>query len=104
MAESIALINVLEKHKMSNLAESFIQLSYDSGKWKKWLLPDSKASNHEKAIMAGHYVFSSKECSLIKEEASRKLQKKNIHLDEFLKGRVKESILRYLLNFRLVRK
>ena len=52
--------------------------------------------------MAGHYVFSSKECCLIKEEASRKLQKKNIHQDEFLKSRVKESILRYLLNFRLV--
>ena len=63
---------------MSTLAESFIQLSYESGKWEKWLLPNSKANTRELAIIAGHYVFSTKECSKIKAEASRKLQKKNI--------------------------
>jgi hypothetical protein len=89
---------------MSTLAESFIQLSYESGKWEKWLLPNSKANTRELAIIAGHYVFSTKECSKIKAEASRKLQKKNIDLDGFLKESVKQSILRYLMNFRLVRK
>ena len=104
VAETIALLNIFESHKMSTLAESFLQLSYESGKWKKWLLPNSKANTRELAIIAGHYVFSTKECRSIKAEASRILQKKNIDLDEFLKESVKQSILRYLMNFRLVRK
>ena len=67
------------------------------------MLPNSVATNREKSIIAGHYVFSTPECIEIKREVSNKLKSKGVDLDQFLKEQVKKSIFRYLQNFRLVR-
>jgi hypothetical protein len=100
--ETLAFIKILKKYKLNDLIEKFVKLSHESKKWDKWMLPDSKAGKMEKAVIAGHYIFSEPEFVEIKSYAKSELQKHNIDLDEHLKSEVKKSIMRYLINFRLV--
>lgn len=103
VAETRALVSVLEDNRLEKLAERFLKLSYESKKWDKWMLDNTRASDRERAIIAGHYVFSKPECVELKKEASKALASKGINLDGYLKDRVKHSIQRYLKNFRLTR-
>ena len=101
--ETQALLEVLEQNLLQSLSDRFLEIAYDSGKWKKWMLPETSATNRDRAIIAGHYVFATENCKKIKEEAAHELQRKNIDLEDWLRKRVKLGILRYLINFRLVR-
>ena len=103
VTETRALISVLETNGLGKLAERFLQHSFESNKWDKWMLENTKATDRDRSIIAGHYVFSQPECRDLKEEASRALATKDIHLEQFLKNQVKQSILRYLRNFSVVR-
>lgn len=103
VAETCALIEVLETKGMGDLAERFLQMSYESRKWRKWMLPDSRATDRECAIIAGHYLFSSDECRELRAEAQTRLNGLGLNLDTFLKDRVKRSVFRFLQNFGPVR-
>lgn len=103
VTETRALISILEDSGLSKLAENFLQLAYDSMKWDKWMLNNTSATDRDRSIIAGHYVFSKPVCAEIKAEAYRALAHKGIDLEQYLKQQVKQSILRYLRNFRLVR-
>ena len=103
VAETKALIDLLENNGLSSLADRFLKLSYDSKKWNKWMLKTTKATERDRAIISGHYVFSKPECMEIKSEASYILAKNGIELEGYLKRHVKHSILRYLHHFRLMR-
>ena len=100
--ESKNLLNILDENNLKKLSDEFLELAYNSGKWKKWLLDLSQTSDREKSIIAGHYVFSTPKCRDLKKEASQELIKKGIDLDKFLKESIKKSIIRYLRNFRLI--
>lgn len=103
VAETTALINVLETNGLAKLAERFLKIAYDSSKWDKWMLDNTTASDRDRSLIAGHYVFSKPEVKELKIEAAKELERKGIHLEEHLKQQIKQSILRYLRNFRLVR-
>ena len=102
VAETRALLNILESNGLGKLADQFLKIAYDSRKWDKWMLQDTKATDRDCSIIAGHYVFSKEECIALKAEAAGELQKKGLNLEAYLKAQVKQSILRYLRNFRLV--
>lgn len=102
VAETRALLNVLESNGLTGFAERFLEIAYDSKKWDKWMLPDTKATDRDRSIIAGHYVFAKDACQELKKEAANELSKKGIDLESYLKEQVKQSILRYLVNFRLV--
>lgn len=102
VAETKALVGVLEANRLTHISDRFLQIAYESDKWDKWMLEDTKATERDKAIIAGHYVFSHPEVLELKEEAAIALRKKSIELDEYLKDYVKSGIFRYLKNFRLV--
>jgi hypothetical protein len=101
VAETLALLDILEKNDLSGLAEKFLTLSYESKKWEKWMLDQTTATDRDRSIISGHYVFSKPECNEIKVIAAKELQKKEINLDSYLKNSVKKSIIRYMKNFRL---
>lgn len=101
VVESKAFADILQKNKMDNLAEDFFQISYDSKKWEKWMLDDTEASDNDKSIIAGHYVFSTPAFMEIKKKAERDLNSKGVKLDRYLTDAVKSSIFRYMKNFRL---
>lgn len=102
VTETRALLSVLEGNGLSKLAERFLRLAYESKQWSKWMLAETRASDRDRSVVAGHYVFARPECIELKREARRALEIKGIELDEYLKEQVKKSILRYLRNFRLV--
>ena len=100
--ESKAFVNLLEENNLKFLGTKFLDLSYKSKKWEKWMLPNTTASDYEKSIISGHYIFSTPEFIEIKNEASHNLKKK-LDIDDFLRQEVKKGILRYLYNFRLIK-
>ena len=103
VTETRALISVLEGNGLSKLAERFLQLAYDSKRWEKWMLGKTRATDRDRSIIAGHYVYAKPECVELKAEASRMLASKGIELEMYLRQQVRQSILRYLRSFRLVR-
>lgn len=103
VAETRALLGVLEENGLVSLSERFLQLSYDSGKWRKWMVQDSCATDRDKSIIAGHYIFSIPPCQVLLAEASERLDAKGIDLNGYLKDQIKASILRYLQHFNLLR-
>lgn len=100
--ETKSILNVMEKYGQYSLAERFLELSYNSRKWDKWMLKNSIATEREKSIISGHYIFSTSEFLEIKNNLKSFLLKKNIDLDSYIQKAIKESIFRYLINFRLV--
>lgn len=102
VSETLALINILERFELNNISESILQISYESRKWEKWMLDKTTASDRDRSIISGHYIFSSPQFIEIKERAIKTLLKKQINLDEYLKDEVKKSIFRYMKNFRIV--
>ena len=103
VTETRALLNILETNNLKDLAEEFLSISYESMKWKKWILPNSKISKREKSIISGHYVFSNPKVLEIKEKAIFDLKGKGINLDYFLKKEISVCMKRILFNFRLIR-
>jgi tagatose-1,6-bisphosphate aldolase non-catalytic subunit AgaZ/GatZ len=103
VVETKALVHILESNGLKSLAEKFLQIAYDSNKWQKWMLENTKATDRDRSLISGHYVFSKPEVVELKIEASNRLDSKGIVLDDFLKIQVKLNILRYLEKFRVVK-
>jgi hypothetical protein len=101
VTETKAFLKIMEDNDLKSFADNFLELAYNSKKWGKWMLPNSTASDREKSIISGHYIFSTPECIELKKEVSQRLKSKRIELDDYLRNEVKKSILRYLHNFRL---
>ena len=103
VAETKALVEVLEANHLEYYADKFLQIAFSSNKWEKWMVSNTTATDRDRALIAGHYVFSKPEVKELKLEASEELNRKGIQLEDYLKEQLKRSILRYLRNFRLVR-
>lgn len=101
--ETKAYLSLLNENGLSLFADEFLKISYDSGKWKKWMIKDTSATDRDKAIISGHYVFSNPKSTEIKAEVTEKLHAKGIDLNNYLKSKIKSAIYRYLYDFRLVR-
>ena len=97
VAETRAFISILKEGGHNDLVEEFLKISYESMKWKKWMIKNTDANDTDRAIIAGHYVFSSNEFIKLKAKALKKID----NLEDFLKKKVKESILRYMNAFNL---
>lgn len=100
VAETIAFIDLLRKNKMDKFAEDFLEIAYESNKWRKWMVPETTCTETEKAIIAGHYIFSDERFIEIKRQAQASLS--GTEIDDWLKYCIKQNILRYLKNFHLV--
>jgi hypothetical protein len=102
VAETKALVHCLEQNGLQKLADSFLELALESGKWEKWMIDGSSATDRDRAMIAGHYIFSKPECHEIKSNAEHELIQRGIDLNHELKEAVKKAIYRYMSNFRLV--
>lgn len=97
VAETRAFISILKEGGHNDLVEEFLKISYESMKWKKWMMKNTDANDTDRAIISGHYVFSSNEFIKLKAKALKKID----NLEDFLKNKVKESIFRYMNAFNL---
>ena len=94
--ETQTIIFLLKKYKLFPELEDFVMLALDSQKWVKWMKNNSKADDLEKATIAGHYIFSNKSFTALKEKIDYKLRKFKIDLDYEIKNNLDKSIKTYL--------
>lgn len=101
VTESRAFLHALEANGLKAQRDRFLEVAYGCGKWKKWMLPDTGASDRDRAIIAGHYVFSTPDFAAIRADAGARLAARGIDLEALLKREVKAAIRRYMTCFRL---
>ena len=101
VVETRAFLSILKKNQLEKELERFIEISYSSNKWKKWMLKDSKLGKQERAIISGHYIFGKNEFVELKNDVEKKISLENT-LDSYLKNEVKQSIIRYLRLFYMI--
>jgi hypothetical protein len=93
VVESRALLQFLRENTMKKQADAFLSIAYRSGKWERWLKPDTKASDEDKAIIAGHYIFGCAEYrELLKDIQSHPASE---GLDSFLVNAITGGIHHY---------
>ncbi len=103
VTETKSLIKILKDLKLKKLVDRFLEISYRSKKWEKWIIDDDKISDYEKSIISGHYVLSTPEVKEILEIATKQSKTKNF-INEEIKKDIKKSIKRYLYYFKLTKK
>jgi hypothetical protein len=83
-------------------AETFLRLAYDSGKWKKWMISDTRATDYDRAVIAGHYVYSTAEFGELFERIRAGCRRHGVDVDESIRSTLKAVMMRYLVFFRIV--
>lgn len=101
VVESRAFVYYTEAHGLTAERDAFLELAYNSRKWEKWMLPDTAASDRDRALIAGHYIFSTPEYRELFKRAQQKVSASGDDLDAFLLTAVGNAIERYITNFRL---
>jgi hypothetical protein len=84
VCETKSLISLCTQLGLKRQLDRMLDIFYTSKKWSKWLSADGKATDLEKAIIAGHYSFSNPEFLKIKEEIAFAAVKKGINVDQYL--------------------
>lgn len=91
--ESKCLIALCTELGLTLEREQLLEIFYNSRKWEKWMSPDSSATDLDRALIAGHYTFSSAEFIETKARiAEAALVKDGVMLDEYLV----ESLMAYM--------
>ena len=96
--ESKSFSQIMKNNNLTNLSDRFLDLSYKSNKWNKWMKRNSLATKKEKSMISGHYIFSTEEFQYIYSEAKNFLQKKKIDLNKLIKRDLSKSLDRYVKN------
>lgn len=102
VVETRSILGLCRAERLAGLEDMFLSLSYDSGKWHKWMAPGTNASDFDRSVIAGHYVFSHPQFIEAKAEAKRTLGSRGIDMDEVIRKSLEEALLRYLVNLRLI--
>jgi hypothetical protein len=93
VAETRAFLGILGELGLTDEADRFLQLAYDSLAWRKWLAPGSAASTTERAVMAGHYVYSTAAFREVRKSAQDAAYPRDI--DVYLRERLEDVIESY---------
>lgn len=96
--ESLAIYNFLRKFNQNKILEKFLELSFKSNKWKKWLKTNSKLTDLEKSLLAGHYIFGTNSFKNLKKEI-KKTMPSTYDFDAYLILQVKKRINYYMMLF-----
>jgi hypothetical protein len=81
------------------MEDEFAVKVLNAGKWKKWMAPNSKATDSEKVLIGGHYHFSDHWCVEWREKLFEECTKKNINASLYVYSKTKDSIFKYLKKF-----
>lgn len=102
VVETKGFLYLLKTFGLQEEFDLFIQTALSSKKWKKWMLENSQATQVDKAIICGHYIFSEDRIIEMKKKVSKVLLNKNIELDNYLKTLIKQSMTRYIQLFKMI--
>lgn len=90
--ESKTLVRLCLEFDQRALLDQMLEVFYQSKKWEKWLSEQSQASDFDRAIIAGHYTFSSPEFLEVKGRLEHVVQKQGYSLDVI----IQESLISQL--------
>jgi len=99
--ETRAILSYLSKNNLDEFRQKFLDVSFNSKKWKKWMINESEKTKNEKAIISGHYVFSSNAFQKLKNEFLEKVEDEE-DFNNFLKLEIKNSIIKYLKCLKII--
>jgi hypothetical protein len=94
--ETQTIINLANMTASEDLVAIMVEKVNSLGKWRKWMLEGSDASQFEKMLISGHYHFSEEWHLEWRSELRERLKKIDIDLDKSVYTEVKNSINRYL--------
>lgn len=101
VAETRKIIELCDRFALKREKDDFLGLAYESHKWEKWLTENSTATDFDKAIIAGHYVFSHPSFIAVKERLAVQCAAHSIALDQVLRQTIVQAITRYMTAFNL---
>lgn len=101
VGETRHILRLCQELGLKQLEERFLELAYASHKWEKWMLSESTATEREKAIIAGHYVFGTEAFQECVAELRSACAKRGIDLDQSIKDALKIMMMRILASFRI---
>jgi hypothetical protein len=96
--ESKTLVRLCLEFEQKQLLEQLLEVFYQSKKWEKWLSEQSQASDFDRAIIAGHYTFSTPEFLEIKDHLTRSLQQKGYDIDKIIQESLMSQLQRLAWN------
>lgn len=99
VAETTGLIDIAKRMNATWFIDGFSAHVLESGKWEKWMLANTKATDSEKVLIAGHYHFSDSVGKELIEKLDKDLSSRGVDMDSVLRRRVEQSIDRYLSGF-----
>ena len=94
--ETKSLVSLCLELGLKSELEKLLDIFYRSKKWEKWLSIESKATDLDKAIIAGHYTFSTPEFHDIYARIGRATSRKGYDLDQYLRMHITVAIKRIL--------
>ncbi|TDC00954.1 tagatose-6-phosphate kinase [Micromonospora fluostatini] len=95
VVETRAFLRLLDRLGLTAQRDAFLAEAYASGLWRKWMAPDTAATDTDRAVIAGHYVYGSATFAEIKEVAAKAAIREGIDVDTYLRDAVAEAIERY---------
>lgn len=101
VVETRELLLLMDEAGLSQAREDFLALAYDSDRWRKWMKPGTRASDADRAVIAGHYTFGTEEFSEIKKRVLHAFKGREDTVDERLRSAVGASIEHYLHHFKM---
>lgn len=102
VTESRTFVDLVRTVGMPHLEERFLELAFTSRKWEKWMLTETVATDRERALIAGHYVFATPAFREISDEATARCSRSGIDLPTMLRTAVKDAMMRFVLPFGMV--
>ena len=92
VTETCGLLYALRAKGLKSEFDRFVEIALASDKWRKWMLPGSTATDIDKAIICGHYVYADPRIKEIRQALIRA----ESTVETYLSRLVQQSILRYL--------
>lgn len=91
--ETRAFLMLLDRLGLPGARDEFLHLGYESRAWRKWV--DDNATDLERCIVAGHYVFATPQFLDIKCRAERACRAYGTAVDDVLGQALDEGMERY---------
>lgn len=101
VGETLQLVEICQKFGLHDELDEFLGLAYKSNKWEKWMMSNSEVDDQKRAIIAGHYVFSTPQFKGLKNKIENELKSHSVDLSRHLVENNKKIIHRYLCHSKL---
>lgn len=94
VAETRFLLERMTVLGLKQEREAFLRLAYETKKWQKWMVPNTTATDEDRAVIAGHYVFGMKEFAAVADRLRSAHERQGLDFDRALRDHVKAAVVR----------